>query len=788
MPVAVAAIYAVTPLLGFDVSESASWVVLIPFACLSAGLYAPPGRRFAGFASTMAALGLTLAGLVWLTDFAPSVLFGLIFSVGPWALGVALQAALERNRCLGAEAEQARIERAAAAERAASAERTRIADELRDVLAHTLAAMVVQTAMANDLMARDAAAAARVLRRIEDAGREALAETGHLLRVIRDEQPPSIAAHGRVPAPQGTAVRGRDTLLPRLFSVIGAVEVVANGYAPVWASVAAFWLAAGVLCARRRVPAVMPVAVAAIGVGAGFLGAETDEPAAWVLLYGLACHAAGAYLPRTRLVAGGASVAASIALIALPAIGDGGVTWDAVFVLAFAVVPWAVGVALREAFERGGELAAEAEQARAERALEAERGATAERRRIARELHDMLANALSVMVVQAALAAELAEAGQPAQRAAAATERAGRTALNNTSRLLRLLRDGEADIHPRRGVADLPALADDYARAGLGVELEVGAIRRLPAGVELSTYRIVQEGLTNALKHAPGSPGAGAARPDWSGGRDRGAQRLRRKSRAQADPGRPRPARPARARQPFRRAPRCGRNSRDAPGGRMTSVVLADDQELVRSGLRALLEARGIDVLAEAEHGRAAVEAARLRRPDVLLMDIRMPVMDGIAATREVVAAQLSTRILILTTYDLDEYVYEALRAGAAGFLLKAAPADRLVEAIDVVARGEALLAPTVVQRLIAEHVRRPPPTNGVPEALRQLTERELEVLALIARGLANDEIAAELVVSLATVKTHVNRILAKLGLRSRAQAVVTAYETGLVRPGDATP
>jgi DNA-binding NarL/FixJ family response regulator len=220
----------------------------------------------------------------------------------------------------------------------------------------------------------------------------------------------------------------------------------------------------------------------------------------------------------------------------------------------------------------------------------------------------------------------------------------------------------------------------------------------------------------------------------------------------------------------------------------VTSVVLADDQELVRSGLRALLEARGVDVLAEAEHGRAAVEAARLRRPDVLVMDIRMPVMDGIAATREVVAARVggpAPRVLILTTYDLDEYVYEALRAGAAGFMLKAAPADRLVEAIEVVARGEALLAPTVVQRLIAEHVRRPPPATGVPSALSELTERELEVLGLIARGLANDEIAAELVVSLATVKTHVNRILAKLGLQSRAQAVVTAYETGLVRPGD---
>ena len=219
----------------------------------------------------------------------------------------------------------------------------------------------------------------------------------------------------------------------------------------------------------------------------------------------------------------------------------------------------------------------------------------------------------------------------------------------------------------------------------------------------------------------------------------------------------------------------------------MTSVVLADDQDLVRSGLRALLEARGVEVLAEAENGRVALAATRSHRPDVLVMDIRMPVMDGIDATRELLGEGLATRVLILTTYDLDEYVYQALRAGAAGFMLKATPADRLVDAIEVVAAGEALLAPTLTQRLIAEHVRRPPPTTGVPEELRELTKREREVLALVARGLTNDEIAATLVVSLATIKTHVNRILTKLGLRSRAQAVVTAYETGLIRPGERT-
>jgi DNA-binding NarL/FixJ family response regulator len=219
----------------------------------------------------------------------------------------------------------------------------------------------------------------------------------------------------------------------------------------------------------------------------------------------------------------------------------------------------------------------------------------------------------------------------------------------------------------------------------------------------------------------------------------------------------------------------------------VTSVVIADDQELVRSGLRALLEARGVAVVGEAAHGRAAVEATRDLNPDVLVMDIRMPVLDGIAATREVIAAGHPTRVLILTTYDLDEYVYQALRAGAGGFMLKSSPPDRLVDAIHVVAGGEALLAPSLTQRLIAEHVRRPPPRAGIPEELRELTEREREVLVLVARGLSNDEIAATLVVSLATVKTHVNRILMKLRLRSRAQAVVTAYETGLIRPGESS-
>jgi DNA-binding NarL/FixJ family response regulator len=219
----------------------------------------------------------------------------------------------------------------------------------------------------------------------------------------------------------------------------------------------------------------------------------------------------------------------------------------------------------------------------------------------------------------------------------------------------------------------------------------------------------------------------------------------------------------------------------------MTTVVIADDQDLVRSGLEMVLAARGVDVVGSAADGREAVNEVRRLRPDVVLMDIRMPVLDGIAATQEITAAGLPTRVLVLTTYDLDSYVYRALRAGASGFLLKATPPDRLVEGIETVAAGESLLAPSLTRRLIEEHVAGPGPLDGVPAELSSLTGREREVFVLIARGLSNDEIARELVVSEATVKTHVNRLIAKLGNLTRVQMVVLAYETGLVRPGALT-
>jgi DNA-binding NarL/FixJ family response regulator len=213
-------------------------------------------------------------------------------------------------------------------------------------------------------------------------------------------------------------------------------------------------------------------------------------------------------------------------------------------------------------------------------------------------------------------------------------------------------------------------------------------------------------------------------------------------------------------------------------------ILIADDQELVRTGFRVVLDAEpDLEVVGEAADGFAALDASETLRPDVVLMDIRMPNLDGIEATRRIAAGNGAPRILILTTFDLDDYVYEALRAGASGFLLKDARADELRHAVRMVASGDALLSPAITRRLIESYTRRPPPT-GHPAALAELTPRELEVLRLLARGLSNADIARELVVGDATVKTHVARIFSKLDLHDRAQAVVLAYESGLVEPG----
>lgn len=216
----------------------------------------------------------------------------------------------------------------------------------------------------------------------------------------------------------------------------------------------------------------------------------------------------------------------------------------------------------------------------------------------------------------------------------------------------------------------------------------------------------------------------------------------------------------------------------------MTSILLADDHELVRTGLRMILTAEDdLEVVGEAVDGHEAVHLAGTLRPDIVLMDIRMPNLDGIQATRRIIATQPDVRVVMLTTFDRSQLVYDSLLAGASGFLLKDAPSQQLLAGVRAIARGEELLAPSITRRLIEEFTR--PGRGGPPHGYDQLTERETEVLTLIARGRSNAEIAQELFVSIQTVKTHVAHVLSKLGLRDRVQAVVLAYEHGLVRPGE---
>lgn len=519
VPPLMAVIFALTPLLGGEAFQAAAWVPLIAFGCFSAGLYPSPARWGAGLACVLLAVGISVAGLAWLTDFELGLLFGLIIGVGGWALGVGLRAALDQSRRAGAQAERARIEGALAAGRAVLRERERIAVELPDVLAHSLGAMVIQTSAAGDRLRREPEAAARALGDVAQAGREALATTGRLLHVLRDDRdehrqrpvPHTIAADpGALARPAAAPkIRSVDVLLPAVFGAAATLEAVSGGYRPFWVVLGALWLAAGLLCARRRFPLYMPIGVTVIMVGSTLLGAAPDDSASSILFWVLGSFSAGRYVPRSRAALGLASILASIGLFVLVAAARRDLSADLLLAFPFVVGPWAVGVALGAALERTRTLAAAAEGARLEQELQAERAAAAERRRIARELHDTLANSLNVMVVQATLAADVV-VGNPGRAADAAceVERAGRAALGETERLLRLIRagDDEAATHPQPGVTDIPALSAEYGRAGLEIALETDSIEGLPAGVDPSVYHVVKEALTNALKHAPGSP------------------------------------------------------------------------------------------------------------------------------------------------------------------------------------------------------------------------------------------------------------------------------------------
>ena len=367
-----------------------------------------------------------------------------------------------------------------------------------------------------------------------------------------------------------------------------------------------------------------------------------------------------------------------------------------------------------------------------------------------------------------------------------------------------------ADRRPQPGLPQLGDLVDGAREAsGSVVRLIVsGPATRLDPGVELAAYRIVQEALTNARRHAPGAAvdvelryaddalrlrirdnGPGQAAPVSLRSRPAGHARAGRGGRRVAADERRARRRVLRRGRAAREGPRCHDRSaagKDAPV--TIGIVVADDHEVVRAGFAALLDTQpDFTVLGTAADGGEAVRVCRELRPDVVLMDVRMPSLDGIEATRQLADAGRAPgpRVLILTTFDLDEYVFDALRAGASGFLLKDVTAERLFDAVRVIAAGEALLAPAVTRRLISEFTRLRPASETLPSAaLGALTPRETEVLRLVAEGMSNPEIARRLVVTEETVKTHVSRILAKLGLRDRTQAVVAAYESGLVVPG----
>ena len=531
----------------------------------------------------------------------------------------------------------------------------------------------------------------------------------------------------------------------------------------------------------------------------------------------------------------------------------------------FLVIVWIVGYAVQQ---RRTYLAHLRDRAASD-------AVTRERLRIARELHDVVAHSMTVVTVQAGFG-EYVFDSQPGEARAAlgAIQAVSREALGEMQRLLCVLRQPEPDtasgtpaavtgpgsaaaataeaargrrarpeapLTPAPGLASLDRLVQRTAGAGVTVTVErTGTVRALPAGLDLSAFRIVQEALTNVVKHSgadrcqvrlgygpgdllievtdhgvagpAGGCGGGARHPAerHRGQRHRGQRHCGQRHRGAGDPGRPghdRQRAAGRARhhrhagtgQPVRRRIQRGAASWwwfRGPGQAAATfsfmtlrVLVADDQALVRAGFRGIVAATpGFEVVGEAGTGAEAVEQARRHLPDVVLMDVRMPEMDGIEATRQITrsAATSGVRVLILTTFDLDEYVYSALRAGASGFLLKSISPAELLTAIQVIAAGDSLLAPSVTRRLVEEFARRPPAAPATPATagvLDGITAREREVLALVASGLSNTEIARRLDITPATTKTHVGHLLTKLNARDRVHLVILAYQAGLAAP-----
>ena len=549
-----------------------------------------------------------------------------------------------------------------------------------------------------------------------------------------------------------------------------------------------------ILLLRRRAPFLAPAATWLVSAALSFVDGRLIVGQTALSIAGMLAAVLLGYLSDVRQARAGLAIV--VVCAATIVYNDPThVAGSQFFIPALFALGWLVGSVLHERSEVAQAAEQRAVQAERERATAARVAVAEERARIARELHDIVAHAVSVMVLQVGAVRHRMPGDDSDNRAALQNvEDAGRLALMEMRRLLDAMRrdDGDAALAPQPGLAEVNGLVDEVRAAGLDVVLDVqGEPAQLSPGLDLSAYRIVQEGLTNTLRHAEAlharitvrytasrlelevrDDGRGADTADgrraWAG-RDPGAgEDLRRGHDGRRR--RRRRLRPVRAASTERTMPVTIR------------TLVADDQAMVRAGLRMLLtDEPGIDVVAEARDGFEAVAQAARHRPEVVLMDIRMPGLDGLEATRRILAAEETARVLILTTFDLDEYLYEALRAGASGFVLKDDPPEQLIAAVRTIAAGDALLSPSVTRKVIAQftprHQRQP------PQAVENLTSRETDVLRLIAQGRSNAEIGRELFISDTTVKTHVTRVLQKLGVRDRAQAIVLAYQCDLFTP-----
>lgn len=516
--VGVALAFGVSPLTGYSSDEASGWLPMIAYVSLLTGLYEGSWRR--GLIAIAICSTVVTGGLFVFTDFDPNLIFGLAITVLPWWLGRTIRKSLADARRTAAAVVLARSEQQKATESAGAAERHRIAYELHDALAHSLGEMVVGATVARDRVLTAPALAEAQLNQVAQTGRAGLAETGRLLRLIRDDRNElGLGAAAPEDGDREAAeivgsldqetfqFKRSDVALPLAIGSLFAVETLASGFASLAGMISVAALLALVLSGRRRFALAMPAAVNLLILGAEALGQQATEPVGSLLALLLAAFSAGYYIPASRWAQGLLAVLSGFALnLVVPNPGES--TLSPLVIAAF-VFPFAAAVVMRRLLEQAGRDGASIELAHQGTLRAVEQAASLERARIARELHDVLANSLSVMIVQSSLAAEKVRT-QP-ELATAAVDQVidcGSAALGELGQLLEQVEDrsGSAPEPPQHSLADIHALADEYRRAGLSVEVELDPFEEsLPIGAELSLYRIVQEGLTNALRHAPGS-------------------------------------------------------------------------------------------------------------------------------------------------------------------------------------------------------------------------------------------------------------------------------------------